>query len=496
MNKHNLSFKKLKKQILSINDLIESFFNKLGTLKNDFRKGQILKNNKVFFGSATVVILTLSYFLIPTMYNQNIIKSEIKNQILKKYNINFEFNDDIKYGLLPKPHFATNNLSILRKKKEIGVVKKFKVFIGTNKLLSINRIDIKDLVFKDADFNVNKDDLLFFAELLKTEPNENKIILNNNDIFFKNEDDEILFINKIYNGKFFYDSYNLENTFSSKNEIFNIPYKATIKNDKFNKEIFTKLNFRKIRLDIENKISYEDKIKKKGIIDVLFVNKSTSLYYDLKKNSLYFESEDQKPIKGSIDFKPFYLSAYFDYDGLSTKNLFNNDSIFSEIIRSKFLNNKNLSANLNVSVKNITNVTELNDLFLSIAFEEGIMNLTDSSINWKDDLTILLSESFLSYDDEKINLIGEINLDFKNIDDFYKSFQIKKSFRKKIKKIQLDFIYNLDEKNISFYNPRIDDKANQELEKYVEEFNSYEKRKLNKIIFKNFVNNFFKTYAG
>ena len=149
-----------------------------------------------------------------------------------------------------------------------------------------------------------------------------------------------------------------------------------------------------------------------------------------------------------------------------------------------------------VSVKNITNVNELNDLFLSIAFEEGIMNLTDSSINWKDDLTILLSESFLSYDDEKINLIGEINLNFKNIDDFYKSFQIKKNFRKKIKKIQLDFIYNLDEKNISFYNPRIDDKANQDLEKYVEEFNSYEKRKLNKIIFKNFVNNFFKTYAG
>ena len=160
------------------------------------------------------------------------------------------------------------------------------------------------------------------------------------------------------------------------------------------------------------------------------------------------------------------------------------------------MNNKNLSANLDINVKNITNINELNDLFLSVGFEEGIINLAESSINWKDDLTILLSESFLSYDDEKINLIGEINLDFINIDDFYKSFQIKKNFRKKIKKIQLDFIYNLDEKNITFYNPRIDNKPNPDLEKYVEEFNSNEKTKLNKITFKNFVNNFFKTYAG
>ena len=163
MNKHNLSFKKLKKQILSINDLIESYFNKLGTLKYDLKKAQFIKNNKVFFGSAAVVILTLSYFLVPTMYNKNLIQSEIKNQISKKYKINFKFNENIKYGLLPKPHFVTNNLSILREKKEIGVVKKFKVFIGTSKLLSINNIDIKDLVFKDADFNVNKNDLLFFC---------------------------------------------------------------------------------------------------------------------------------------------------------------------------------------------------------------------------------------------------------------------------------------------------------------------------------------------
>ena len=44
MSKHNLLIKKIKKQILSINDLIESYFNKLKYFKSNFKK--ILLNKK------------------------------------------------------------------------------------------------------------------------------------------------------------------------------------------------------------------------------------------------------------------------------------------------------------------------------------------------------------------------------------------------------------------------------------------------------------------
>ena len=44
--------------------------------------------------------------------------------------------------------------------------------------------------------------------------------------------DEILFINKIYDSKLYYDAKNLKNVFSIKNEVFNIPYKITFQNDK------------------------------------------------------------------------------------------------------------------------------------------------------------------------------------------------------------------------------------------------------------------------
>ena len=44
-----------------------------------FRKAELIKNNRVFFGLSALVILTLSYFLLPTIYDKGIIKSKIKN---------------------------------------------------------------------------------------------------------------------------------------------------------------------------------------------------------------------------------------------------------------------------------------------------------------------------------------------------------------------------------------------------------------------------------
>ena len=177
MNKQNLLLKKIKHGFLTINNSIESYFNKFKFFKKNFKKIEFIRNNRVFFGISAVVILSLSYFLIPTMYNKNTIQAEIKNQISKKYQINIKINEKIKYGLLPKPHFVTKNLSILRQKREIGVVENFKIFIGIGNFLSFNELEIKDLIFTKADFNIKNDDLLFFINLLKLEPNENNIIL-------------------------------------------------------------------------------------------------------------------------------------------------------------------------------------------------------------------------------------------------------------------------------------------------------------------------------
>ena len=495
MNRINLIPKKLKQRFLSINDFLESYFSKLNFFKTYTKKNNILANNRVFLGLSAVLILTLSYFLLPTLYNKDIAQVEIQNQILKKYNINIKFNEKIRYGLLPKPHFVSKNLSILNNEKKIGLVKNFKSFINFGNLFSINNLEVKDLVLTKTDFDLNKDDILFFEKLLKMEPNENKIIFKKSNIFFKNSDDELLFLNKINNSKFYFDSYNLENVLISKNEIFNIPYTINLKNNKFRKNFFMNFNSKKIRLDIENNTNYQE-VPKKGKIDLLFVNKDESLSYEFDKNSLKFSSTDNKKFDGYFDFKPFYLKASFNYEGISAKDILKNDSVLVELFKSEILNNQNLNVNIDLNVKNITNIDYLNDLKLKLNLDQGDITFSKSRIMWKEDLEINLKEGLLNYDQNEIFLIGKFVINANNINNFYKSFQIKKIHRKKINKLELDFVYNFNKNKFIFDNVKIDGKSHDKLNQFLNDFNSTEKKFFNKISFKNFVNNFFSNYAG
>ena len=175
MIKHNTFLKRVKKQFLQINTSIEGYFNKFKYFKSNYKKILLGANNKVILGFGIVVILTLTYFLMPTFYSKDLIQSQIKAELLKKYNINVKFNDELVYSLLPKPHFFTKGLSIIRNEKEIGIADTFKINIKLNNFFDSNEIKIKDLTFKKTDFRIQKEDFAFFKNLLNVEPNENKV---------------------------------------------------------------------------------------------------------------------------------------------------------------------------------------------------------------------------------------------------------------------------------------------------------------------------------
>ena len=495
MNIQNFLIKKIKKLFLTINNLIESNLNKLKLIKHNYKKGELIKNNRVFFSISAIIILTLTYFFLPTLYDKNIIQSKIKNQVQKKYNIEIQFDEKIRYGLIPKPHFVAKDIKIFNDKKEIAVSNDLKIFISIKKFFSMDNLEVKDLIFTKTDFNIKFEDIHFFYNLLNTQPNENKIVWKKSNLFFKSVDDEVLFLNKIEKGKFFYDSYNLVNVLSAENKIFNTPYKIVIKNDKFNKEINTKFSSKKVRLNIENSLIYDDK-EKKGLLDILFINKNTELNYQIKKNSLNFSSNNSKVLNGSIDFKPFYLQANLNYNGVNTKNLFGDDSIFFNLVRSELFNNPNLNINIKFNIKDITNSNELNNLLLNLTLEQGDIKFSNSKILWKDDLEIKMNDALLSHNENEIILNGNITINAKDINGFYKSYQIQKKFRKKITKIDLDFAYNLNKKKLRLDNIRVDNNTNSKLNKFINDHNSNENKFLNKIILKNFINNFFEAYAG
>ena len=81
MRKHISFTKKLSKLILSINVSIESYFNKLKVFLTSITKKEFITNNKVILSLGALVILTFSYFLIPTIYDKEKLGKVIKNQI-------------------------------------------------------------------------------------------------------------------------------------------------------------------------------------------------------------------------------------------------------------------------------------------------------------------------------------------------------------------------------------------------------------------------------
>ncbi len=468
MRKQNSLSKKISKQILSINNLLESYFNSLRRFILDTKKLRFDKNNKVFIVIVSTIFLTLVYFLIPTAYNKEIIQKEIKNQVFQKYNINIKFNNEIQYNFLPKPHFSSKNLFIINKKKKIGEVKNFKIFINFKNFFKFNKIQTLDIIFDKTDFNIKKSDLSFFTTLLKTEPNRYKIKIKRSNIFFMNNDDEVLFINQIND---------------------------SIGNDKSNKILDFELVSKKLVLKIENETDYkmDEDI---GSLKISFKNKRNIFDYEINQNTLdIFLSDTNKTFKVLLEFKPFYLVSNIDYQTFRITDLLNNP-FFMEILKSQILNNKNLNALINFNVKNVYDLSRFSDLSLKLKIEEGNYNFSNSNIYWKENVKVLFLDAFLNFDQEKINLNGRTSFEVKNKDEFYKFLQIKKELRKNIKKIELDFNYDLNEEKITFDNLRIDNKSNEKIEEIVSNFNSSNKKFFNKITFKSFVNDILTAYFG
>ena len=115
---------------------------------------------------------------------------------------------------------------------------------------------------------------------------------------------------------------------------------------------------------------------------------------------------------------------------------------------------------------------------------------------WKDDLNIIMKEGLINYHENEISLVGKLIIKVKNIDDFYKSFQIKKVYRKDIKEVELDFIYNLDKNKFKFDNILINQISSTKTNKFIKKFNSSDKIFTNKITLKKFINEFFSYYSG
>ena len=200
----------IKKKLNYLDNKIESFFDKIRNFKkyNQNKKKFYHLDNKVAISIACLILVFFGYFLIPVFYNEDKIKKALINQISDKYDIKIEFNEKVKYGLFPKPFFYTKNLDIKYRKKIIANSEYVKFYISFNNFFLSENISPKNLIFRDTEFNINSNNVDFFLKALNSSDKENQFIFKKSKLFYKDKNDDLLFLSKIKNFSFFYDDVN------------------------------------------------------------------------------------------------------------------------------------------------------------------------------------------------------------------------------------------------------------------------------------------------
>mgnify|MGYP001166632307 CR=1 FL=1 len=523
MFNQNILKKKLQKILLSINRLIESFFDKFKSsnkhtpikkrfnildnkIENFFDKFQSWKkynhskkkfynfNNKIFLSVALIFILFLSYFLIPVFFNKNEMKLLIKNQMYKKYEIDINFNENIKYGLLPKPFFYTKNLDINHKNKILGKSNNVKFYITFGNFFINKKPKIKDIIFRNTEFNIKSSDLDFFIKTLNNSEIKDKVIFKKAKLFFKDKNEELLFLSKLNKTNFFYDEKKQIQKLSSQLEIFNTPFDLIVTKDISNRKKKIKLSSKRIRLNIETLIEH-DNSNINGIFDIRFINKENLFNYAIKEKTLTFKSEDEN-FKGELNFKPFYFSSDLKFNYISQKKIFNSETLLIDLLDSELLNNANLNAVFNINIDKIDKFEYLTNFILKVHLDDGRIFMSNFDAKWNDSVLIKSNEIEFINDKDGKKLIGEIIFTFNDVEKFFRYFQIKRNYRNVFEEIKLDFVYDFIQNKIILNNLKIDEKSSKKLTVFLDQYNKKNKNLFNKVTFRNFIKEFFQTYAG
>ncbi len=496
MRKSNFIVKFFKNINEFINKLLEKNLNKLN-INNLIR---IVKSNKIFVTAVALIILFFSYLFIPNIFNQNEVEKELKNKLFTKFKLNLDFSNKLNYKFFPKPHFVTEGISISYDENEISKINNLKIYISPKNLFSLSDINVNDVIFEGANFYLNKENYNFFINILDNNFFESSLQLINSNIFYRNIESEVLFINKIFKMRYYYDEKKSNNIVYSENELFNIPYSIEIFNDNDQKKIHTKLNINLLRLLIENQYFYKNE-PKLGSVNIIFNNMKSIINYKKSNNFLEFNYFDKKDnykflYNGELFFKPFYSNLKGKTEELNLFNLLNTNSIIPQLIKTEILNNNNLNLKFNINAEKILNYNNFVNILLNSKIKEGLIDIDNTKFEWKNDAKFKLSESSIYIKDGELILEAKTQINLVNNDEIYKFLQIPKNLRKKIKKIELNFNYNFDQKIIDINDIRIDNKSIQKVNEIFKSISIKNNDLQNKIYFRNLLNNALKNYVG
>ena len=496
MSKSNLFIKFLKNINKSINSLLENNLNKLklNNLVNLF------KNNKIILLFVALFILSSSYLLLPTFYKQEEIKKVLNKELFTKYSFKLDFSNGLKYNFFPIPHFKSNNVNILVNQNSISKIKKVNIYVSLENLFSLKKMKVTNVILEKGNFNLNKKNYNFFLNILNNDFSKSILKIKKSNIFFRSEDNEVLFINKLVSMKYFYDDNELKNVLHSDNEIFNVPYSIQIQNDNNKKILYTNLSVNPFRLRVQNEHNYNNEIKI-GVSQFYYNNLKSIASYKGNKNFFEFNYSDksEKPnfkYEGKINLKPFFSTFKGNINKLNLSYLMGQNTLFIELLKTEILNSKNIEFQSTLKSNTIQNYQNFKNIIFNSNIKEGLIDFDNSKLEWIENVDFKIKDSLVFVKNGELTLDGKLEINIKDINEIYKFLLTPKIYRKKIKKIDLNFTYNFDQKSADFKDIKIDKKFNNNVNEILNNLVLKANNLQNKIYIKNLLNEAIKSYAG
>lgn len=436
----------------------------------NYKKTKLL----LFYLSASVIFLVISYLSIPAFFKYD--KSKLENIICKDFNVKCSIEGKVNYSLIPSPNIKIKNLIIkdlVNKKKTIGEVENISI-----KLSVYNLFDKESLVYKKIkldksnfyfDLNKYKD---FFGKELSSKP----ITLKNGEINFF---DGQKFIAAIKNVRF--KSKNGESTL--KGNIFNDEISINLKNEKNKNQLlknFTlKLVKAKLLVKIELNNSKNDKnlIEGKGLFK-MNKNRLTSIF-EYKNNQINFKKTNLRnffldgKLEGNLEFLP-----YLNFDLNVELNSINFNRLYSYLValgkkskRNLFKINKKINGQIHLTGEKIFSKYTLIDSFESrLKFINGNILVEQLLLNLGK-LGAADISGIVNNDKKNSNLKFENNIFLDNVKRFYNKFGI---YNKQKIPANLFVSGNIDLDNLIL---RLNEVSNEE--KFSEEDVSYIEKEFN-----------------
>ena len=480
--------------------------NKINKLTKNNSK--ISNFNKILISFISLLFLCLFYLSIPTLYDKNWVQNTLEAKLSKDYKMNFSTSSYISYNILPTPHFLIKDSEIFKDNIEnlrvFSEVKKLKVFIDIN-FFKKEKINIKKILIDNANFFIKEEDFKTFNKISDKKIFNKKIDVSDSNIFLKSNNNETIFIVKIFKANLCCDELSFSNLFNLNLEAFKVPFKLNFNSTilpKERKEINIKA--KKLKLNIFNEYSKQTSNITHGSNIITVINSKLNTFFKIKENTIVFESNNSRAknsntnYKGELSIKPFDLVIDINLKKHEPFKLLDVNSIMGEIIKSNMLFNENISAKISINID-----SNKNDRF----FKSSVIhfNVINGKINFdKTELTnnkignLVIIDSDLSNENDNLILNTNIVFNVQNSNNLFSFLQTPKNIRKPIKDIIINLDFNLLNSQIYINKIRLDgNESNNELMNLIKEFN--DSNNINDMNFnksKNILNEFISAYEG